>query len=103
MKLIRTLEEYISEEISDIKKYARLAADLKAEHPTLAQVLYNISTQEDSHQAALHNEVVKIIEEYKRNHGEPSSIMKAMYDHEHQKHIDNLAEARMYQDIYKKA
>ena len=103
MKLIRTLEEYISEEISDIKKYARLAADLKAEHPTLAQVLYNISTQEDAHQAALHNEVVKIIEEHRRNHGEPSAVMKALYDYEHQKHIDNLAEARMYQEIYKKS
>lgn len=103
MKLIRTLEEYISDEISDIRKYARLAADLKAEHPTLAQVLYNISTQEDGHQASLHNEVVKIIEEYKRNHGEPSPVMKAMYDHEHQKHIDDLAEARMYQEVYKKA
>ena len=103
MKLIRTLEEYISDEISDIKKYARLAADLKAEHPTLAQVLYNISTQEDAHQAALHNEVVKIIEEHRRTHGDPPPAMKALYEHEHQKHIDNLAEARMYQEIYKKS
>lgn len=101
MKLIRDLEEYIDEEIHDIKKYAKMAAELKAEHPTLAQVLYNISTQEDGHQAAIHNEVVKIIEEHRRVHGEPPAAMMAVYDYLHKKSIDKLAEARMYQDVYK--
>lgn len=103
MKLIRDLESAISDEISDIKKYAKWAAALKESHPTLAQVLYNISTQEDGHQAAIHNEVVKIIEEHRRTHGEPPASMMAVYEFIHQQHIDNLAEARMYQDVYKKA
>ena len=103
MKLIRDLDEAISDEISDIRKYARWATELKAEHPALAQVLYNISVQEDGHQAALHNEVVKLIEEHRRNHGEPPATMKAVYDYLHQKSIDDLADARMYQEIYKKA
>ena len=103
MKLIRDLEEAISDEISDIKKYAMWATELKESHPTLAQVLYNISTQEDGHQAAIHNEVVKIIEEHRRHHGEPPAAMMAVYEYLHKKSIDKLAEARMYQDIYKKA
>ena len=103
MKLIRDLEDAISDEISDIRKYAKWAAELKDSHPTLAQVLYNISTQEDGHQAALHNEVVKIIEEYRRKNGEPPVMMKAVYDYLHQKAIDDLADARMYLEIYKKA
>ena len=103
MKLIRNLEEAISDEISDIKKYAKWAAELKETHPTLAQVLYNISTQEDGHQAAIHNEVVKIIEEHRRTHGEPPASMLAVYEFIHQQHIDKLAEARMYQDVYKKS
>lgn len=103
MKLIRDLEEYIDEEIHDIKKYAKMAAELKAEHPTLAQVLFNISAQEDGHQAAIHNEVVKIIEEHRRNHGEPPAAMMAVYDYLHKKSIDKLAEARMYQEVYKNA
>lgn len=102
MKLIRDLSEAISDEISDIKKYARWAADLKDSHPTLAQVLYNISTQEDGHQAALHNEVVNLIEEHRKKHGNPPPAMQALYDHEHKKQIDNLAEARMFQEVYKK-
>jgi rubrerythrin len=101
MKLIRDLEEYIDDEIHDIKKYAKMAAQVKAEYPTLAQVLYNISVQEDAHQAAIHNEVVKIIEEHRRQHGEPPAAMMAVYDYLHQKSIDKLAEARVYQDLYK--
>ena len=103
MKLIRDLEEMIADEISDIKKYAKFAAKVKDEHPTLAQVLYNISAQEDGHQAAIHNEVVNIIEHHRRTHGEPPEAMMAVYEFIHQQHIDKLAEARMYQDIYKKA
>lgn len=102
MKIIKTLEELIEEEIHDIKKYAKLAVEYKDEHPALAQVFYNLSTQEDGHQASLHGEVVKIIEEHKRNHGEPPPEMKAVYDYVHRKHIDSLAEARTFQEMYKR-
>ena len=101
MKLIKKLEELIEEEIHDVKKYAKLAAELKAEYPQLAQALYTISTQEDSHQATIHNEVVKIIEDYRRKNGEPPQAMMAVYEYIHQRHIENLAEAKYYQDIYK--
>ena len=101
MKIIKELEEMIEDEIHDIKKYAKMAAELKAEHPGLAQVLYNISTQEDAHQAMLHAEAVKIIEGYRKTHGEPPAAMKAVYEYVHQKHIDKMAEARRYQEIYR--
>ena len=101
MKIIKELEELIEEEIHDVKKYAKLAAEVKADHPGLAQVFYNLSTQEDTHQAALHDEVVKIIEAHRRTHGEPPAAMMAVYDYVHKKHIDALAEARRYQDVYK--
>jgi hypothetical protein len=103
MKLIRDLEERIADEIGDIKWYAKKATELKEEHPALAQVLYNISMQEDGHQAALHGEVVRLIENHRKTHGEPPAAMMAVYEYVHQQHIDKLAEARMYQDIYKKA
>jgi hypothetical protein len=101
MKLIRDLEELIDDEIHDVKKYAKMAAEVKHEHPTLAQVLFNISTQEDGHQSAIHNEVVKIIEEHRKNHGEPPAAMMAVYDYLHKRSIDKLAEARQYQDIFR--
>ena len=103
MKLIKELEELIVDEIGDVKKYAQMAAELKAEHPGLAQVLYTISTQEEAHQAAIHTEVVKLIEEHRRSHGEPPAAMMAVYDYIHKRHIEKMAEARRFQEIYKTA
>lgn len=102
MKIIKLLEELIEEEIHDVKKYAKLAVECKEEHPALAQVFYNLSTQEDTHQASLHSEVVKIIEEHRRTHGEPPAEMRAVYDYVHQKHIEALAKARTLQEMYKR-
>jgi len=101
MKLIKELEELIEDEIRDVKKYAKMAVELKDENPSLAQVLYTISTQEESHQASIHTEVVKIINEYKRTKGEPPAAMLAVYDFMHKRHIENMAEARRYQDMYR--
>lgn len=101
MKLIKKIEELIEEEIHDQKKYAKMAAELKTEHPMLAQLFYNISTQEEGHASALHNEVVKIIEHYRKEHGDPPAAMQAVYDFMHERHIEKAAEAKHYQDIYK--
>ena len=101
MKLIKELEELIEEEIHDVKKYAKMAVEVKDEYPMLAQVLYTLSTQEDSHQAALHAEVVKIIENHRKLHGEPPAAMMALYEYLHKKHIEKLAEARRYQEAYR--
>ena len=100
MKLIKELEEKIEDEIHDIKEYAQMAAAVKPDHPNLAQVLYNISVQEDAHHAALHKEVVKLVEEYKRTHGDPPPAMMAVYEYMHRRHIEKLEEARRYQDMY---
>ena len=103
MKLIRDLQELIEDEIHDVKKYAKMATELKDEHPALAQTLFNISVQEDGHQAAIHNEVVKLIEEHRRTHGDPPETMMAVYEYLHKRSIDKLAEARLCQEMYKKA
>lgn len=101
MKLIQELEEKIEDEIHDIKEYAKMAIEVKEKHPSLAQTLYNISTQEANHQSMLHAEVVKLIEEHRKMHGEPPAAMMAVYDYLHKKHIEKMAEARRYQEAYR--
>ena len=103
MVLIQKLEEAIEDEIHDVKHYAKWATELKKDYPALAQVLYTISTQEDTHQAMIHGEVVKIIENYRKSNGEPPAAMMAVYDYLHKRSIEKLAEARRYQDVYKTA
>ena len=101
MQLIKKLEELIEDEIHDVEKYAKMAAEVKPANPSLAQVLYTISTQEDAHQSALHAEVVKMIENHRKQHGDPPATMMAVYDYLHKRHIEKLAEARRYQEVYK--
>ena len=101
MKIIKELEELIEDEIHDVKKYAKMAAAVKEEYPALAQTLFAISTQEDAHQAALHAEVVKVIENYRKTKGEPPASMMAVYDFMHKRHVEKMAEARRFQEIYK--
>ena len=103
MKLIEKLVDRIEDEIGDVRFYAKFASEVKDTHPALAHVLYTISGQEDAHQAALHAEVVKIIEQYRKEHGEPPASMMAVYEHEHRKMIDKMAEARRYQEIYRES
>ena len=101
MKLIAKLVDRIEDEIGDVKFYAKFASEVKDTHPGIAHVLYTISTQEESHQAALHEQVVKIIEQYRKEHCEPPAAMMAVYEYEHRKMIEKMAEARRYQEIYR--
>ena len=101
MKIIKELEELIEDEIHDVKKYAKMAAEVKDEYPGLAQTLFSISTQEETHQAALHAEVVKIIENHRKTKGEPPATMMAVYEYIHNRHVEKMAEARRYQDVYR--
>ena len=102
MKLIKELTERIEEEIDGAEEYIKEAIKLKHEHPSLAKTLYDISNQEMSHIDMLHAEVVKLIEEHRRMHGEPPAPMMAVYQYLHERHIDKANNIRMLQNEYKK-
>lgn len=102
MKLIKELTERIEEEIDGAEEYVKEAIKLKHEHPSLAKTLYDISNQEMSHIDMLHAEVVKLIEEHRRMHGEPPAPMMAVYQYLHERHIDKANNIRMLQNEYKK-
>jgi ferritin len=101
MKLIKTLEELIEEEIHDAKKYAKMANEYKDSYPGLAQTFYNLSVQEEEHKTALHGEVVKMINDHRRTHGAPPPEMQAIYDFLHQRHIEKAEEVKRYQNLFR--
>ena len=101
MKDIEKLSDYISDEIADAKKYALDALEYKDKRPELAKRFYNDSLQEMEHMKGFHDEVVAMINEYRRTVGEPPAAMQAIYDREHKKHIDASMEVKVLQNMFK--
>jgi rubrerythrin len=101
MMIIKKLTEFISEEIDGAEEYAKLAVEWKHKNPTLAKVFYDISLQEMNHVNMFHGEVVKLIEQHRKEHGEPPAAMMAVYDYMHEKHIREANEVKMYQAQYR--
>lgn len=101
MKLIKKLSEMIEEELDGAEAYAKCAVKYREENPMLAKTLYDISMDEMRHVTLLHGEVVRAIEQYRKESGEPPSAMQAVYDYLHGKHIEEANEVKNYQAQYK--
>lgn len=101
MKLVKCLSELIEEEISDAGKYIDLAMKWKTDEPETAEVFYQLSVDEMGHMDKLHNEVTELIEEYRKEHGEPPKEMMVLYDYLHEKHIGDATMVKIKQSMYK--
>ena len=91
----------IEEEMNDSEKYAKCALKYKEERPSLAQTFHALSLDEMKHKDMLHEEVVKIINEYRATGAEVPSDMMAVYDYLHKKHIDRATEIKIIIESYK--
>ena len=101
MKIIKEISEMIEDELGGAKHYIEKALHCKDENPALARVFYEISLQEMNHVNMLHGEVTKIIEQHRKEHGEPPAPMMAVYNYLHEKHIDKANRIKVYQAQYR--
>lgn len=100
MEIIKKISEKIDSELEDAEKYIKCAFKVEDEYPQLADAYYKLSLEEMSHASILHEEVVKIINDYKREHEIPAA-MQVLYDYLHDRQIKWAAKIRAKQEEYK--
>ena len=101
MKIIKCLVEKISEELHDADAYIELAMAWKDEEPNSAAVFYQLSVEEMGHVDKLHADVVKVIENYKQQHGEPPAEMMTLYNYLHKRNIGEAMKIKVKQGMFK--
>lgn len=101
MKKIEKLSDKIEKEIESAYEYAKCALDAKETDPAIAEVYYKIATNRLNDMGALHTQVVAVITEYRKEHGEPPESMKMLYDILHKKHIESAAAVKGMLALYK--
>lgn len=100
MKIIKLVCGKIDEEQYDACSYAKLAIEYRDSHRRLAEVFYSLSQEEVKHATMLHNEVVRLIEDYRSKNGEPPVAMMAVYEYLHGKSIEKAEEIKRYQSMF---
>ena len=101
MKIIKCLSEYINEELHDAEKYANKALMVKQEYPEVADLMYQLSLEEMTHMQRLHVEVEKLINNYRKQTGEPPEAMLAVYNYLHEQAINKSKEVKILQGMYR--
>ena len=101
MKIIKCLSQLIEEELEDSAKYIDLAMKWKTDAPDTADLFYELSTEEMGHVDKLHEEVKELIEEYRKENGEPPRDMMTLYEYLHEMHIKNATQIKVKQAMYK--
>ena len=101
MILIKYLSDRIEGEIKDAGSYIDEAIRYKTEDPETSESLYQLSLGEMEDMETLHNDVVRLIEKYRKEHGEPPEKMMWRYEYLHQRHIADATQVKIKQELYK--
>lgn len=101
MLKIKKVCKLINKEICMAEEYARCALEFKGNDDALAAACYTLAGEKLKHMDALHDQITRIIAEYRKEKGEPPASMLAIYDYVHEEEIENVRGVRQLLDMYK--
>lgn len=101
MQIISKLSDMIEDELKDAEKYIRCAMKHKDENPELATTFSKISGEEMGHVDMLHKQVVSLIQDYRKEHGDPPERMQGIYDYLHNKQTEHANGIKVLQALFK--
>ena len=100
MEIIKSLVSKIDDELEDAEKYIKCAYKVKETYPILADTYYKLSLEEMGHMTMLHEQVVRLITEYKKTKEVPQG-MQTLYDYVHEREIKWASKIKAKQDNFK--
>ena len=100
MKIIKCIVEKVEEELHDADAYISLAITWKEEQPEAAKVFYELSLEEMGHVGKLHDEVTRLIGEYRQETGEPPKDMLTLWSYLHEKHVAEAMSIKVKQGMF---
>ena len=101
MEIIEKISDKITAKLDIAEEDAKCALYFKEERPALAEGFYRFANEEMAHVGILHTQIVSIIDEYRKEKGEPPEAMKTLYDILHRKHIEHAAAVKGMLALYK--
>lgn len=102
MKIIKCLSEDIECILDDAEESIKKAIMYKDDYPLASQAFYNKSLALMEAIKPEHAAVVQLIENYKKEKGEPPAPMTAIYNYMHERHINKAASIKTLQEMYSK-
>ena len=102
MKVIECLSEDIEKTMDLAENNIKAAVRYKDEYPVAAKAFYTKSVLLMDSIKSQHDAVVSLIENYRKEKGEPPAPMMSIYNYLHQRHISMAAAIKNLQDMYAK-
>lgn len=103
MKIIQILTNQMFEELCDADKYIDGAITYKLQYPKLAELYGSLASVELGHAEELHKQAVNLITEFSSNPAnEIPEFMKEIWDEEHIKVMNRMAEIKHKIELAKK-
>lgn len=99
-RIIRDISTDIKCKIKEADRDIRKAIEKVSSYPSLAVKLYSFSVERLEEVDELHEEVVKEIEMYRKNNGEPPQQMLSLWDWEHESIMKDVTEIKLLQEYF---
>ena len=98
---IKKLSKAIKKQICAAEECARMALDYKEGDKALADTYYTAANQHLQIMNSFHDQVVRLITDYRKEKGEPPAMMQAWYDYVHEEQIESTREVKVLLEMYK--
>ena len=102
MMIIKELSDRINDELHEANKYINAAYEHMDDQPQVADAYFKLSQEEMSHVNYLHEQVTRIINEYKATHDSIPAGMMEFYNMLHEQQIKKANKIKAKQEQYRK-